>query len=170
MGAKMARNLSVAGVPLVAYDVDPDRLDLMEEYGIERVGSVPSPVSAVDTVFTSLPRAEVVTEVYLGEDGILSAAADGQLFVEKHGRGVFLHRSTGKNAVGTNTRIGGTLPLHASAAGKAIIAFLPGDRLDEMIKQQGLEEQTPHTITDEETLREELAKSATPLSRTTTRS
>jgi len=93
-----------------------------------------------------------------------------EFIVEEHGRGVFLHRSTGKNAVGTNTRIGGTLPLHASAAGKAIIAFLPGDRLDEIIKQQGLEEQTPYTITDEETLREELAKSATPLSRTTTRS
>lgn len=79
-----------------------------------------------------------------------------EFIVEEHGRGVFLHRSTGANAVGTNTRIGATLPLHASAAGKAILSFLPEERLDEIIKQQGLQEQTPHTITDDETLREEL--------------
>jgi len=39
MGAEMARNLSGAGVPLVTYDIDSDRLDLVEESGIETATS-----------------------------------------------------------------------------------------------------------------------------------
>lgn len=79
-----------------------------------------------------------------------------EFVVEEHGRGVFVHRETGVNAVHTNTRIGKSLPLHASAAGKAILAFSPPERVAEIAEDPGLERLTEYTITDYENLREEL--------------
>ena len=56
------------------------------------------------------------------------------------------------------TRVGRRLPLYAGSAGKAILAFLPSERQDEIINQRPLEPLTPNTITDEKCLREELAR------------
>ncbi|WP_254546761.1 IclR family transcriptional regulator [Halomarina pelagica] len=79
-----------------------------------------------------------------------------QFIVEEHGRGIYVHRETGANAVRTDSAIGGHVPLHATASGKAILAHLPDERVDGIIEYRGLPRQTDHTITDEATLREEL--------------
>lgn len=79
-----------------------------------------------------------------------------ELIVEEHGRGIFVHHETGENAVTTDTGVGTTLPLHATAAGKAILAYYPDDKVQEIINRHGLSAHTNHTITDKEELFAEL--------------
>lgn len=52
-------------------------------------------------------------------------------------------------------RIGGRLPAHATALGKAILAVSPQDVVDRII-QSGLEMRTPHTISEPSALLREL--------------
>lgn len=79
-----------------------------------------------------------------------------QFMVEQHGRGVYLYKAEGENAVQTSSYIGNRNPMHCTALGKAILAYLPEDRVDEIIDRHGLPAKTPNTITDEDTLHKEL--------------
>lgn len=83
-------------------------------------------------------------------------AERAQFVVEEHGKAVYVFGETGEHAVQTNSEIGKCRPLHTMAAGKAILAKLPAERVDELIRQHGLEPMTEHTITDEDELYEEL--------------
>jgi len=76
--------------------------------------------------------------------------------VEEHGRGVCIYRKLGENAVQTPLYVGYRSALHHTAVGKAILAHLPRDRVDEIIAERGLSVQTEDTITDSEHLFEEL--------------
>ena len=75
-----------------------------------------------------------------------------QFIVEEHGYGVYVHRALGANAVKTDPGIGKHAPLHATAAGKAIMAFLPSDRLEAVIERHGLTPETENTITSRKVL------------------
>jgi IclR family acetate operon transcriptional repressor len=89
------------------------------------------------------------------------AASTGELanlMVEEHGRGSYLHRARGENAVRVEAHVGTRVPLHGTALGKAIMAYLPSERVDEIIEQHGLTATTPSTITDREMLDDELAQ------------
>lgn len=55
-------------------------------------------------------------------------------------------------------RVGRHLPLHAGAAGKVMLAYLPADRQNEYLTNAPLERLTEHTITDPELLRKEIAE------------
>jgi IclR family transcriptional regulator, acetate operon repressor len=55
------------------------------------------------------------------------------------------------------SRVGMSLPLHCTAIGKAILAFVPPDELDSVIATRGLPGRTPATITDRRRLEAELA-------------
>ena len=79
-----------------------------------------------------------------------------EFMVEEHGRSVFVHREVGDNAVRTDSGIGKSHPLHATAAGKAILAFLPDDRIQAILDRHGLDAHTDDTITDREALFEEV--------------
>lgn len=76
--------------------------------------------------------------------------------VEEHGRAVFLHSAFGERAVQTHARIGRRSYLHHLSAGKAILAMLPEERVEEILYRHGLPELTPETITNLDTLSEEL--------------
>lgn len=78
--------------------------------------------------------------------------------VEEHGVAVHLYRSAGNRAVPIDTRIGKRSYLSTTALGKAILAYLPEDRIDEIIDRHGLPRMTENTIDDRETLMEELAR------------
>jgi len=78
------------------------------------------------------------------------------LVVEEHGQGVFIYRAKGSDAVHMDTHTGKRLPLHTTAFGKAILAHLPEERVDNIIETHGLEKHTERTITDRETLLEQL--------------
>jgi DNA-binding IclR family transcriptional regulator len=78
--------------------------------------------------------------------------------VEEHGLGMYLYSETGTDGVGNDVRVGRQIHLHQSAAGKAILANLPEARVDEIVDEYGLPARTEHTLTDRESLREELAR------------
>jgi DNA-binding IclR family transcriptional regulator len=79
-----------------------------------------------------------------------------QFIVVEHGRGVYLHRETGSKAVWTDSGLGKRIYLHASAAGKAALAHSSAGLVEQVIDQWGLPAVTENTITDPETLFEEL--------------
>jgi DNA-binding IclR family transcriptional regulator len=78
--------------------------------------------------------------------------------VEEHGHGVYLITETGNQAVRTFSRPGKQFPLHATAAGKAILSHLPTVQVEEILETQGLPRQNENTITNEDELFEELTE------------
>ncbi len=80
------------------------------------------------------------------------------LIIEEHGRGIFLHRSKGDNAVHVDTYSGKRIYLHGAALGKAILAHLPAERVDTIVERHGLPALTENTITDRDELATELAE------------
>lgn len=96
----------------------------------------------------------------LAQEKVTDLAAEteerSQFIVEEYGAGVYVFRETGERAVHTDSEIGKRIPIHATAAGKAILACLPDDRIDEILDRQGLPALTEQTTTDESTLRDEL--------------
>jgi DNA-binding IclR family transcriptional regulator len=78
------------------------------------------------------------------------------LLIEEHGKGVYIYVAKGENAVRVDTYAGKRVHLHNTALGKAILAHLPKDRVDEIVDCHGLPESTKNTITDRGALEEEL--------------
>ena len=75
------------------------------------------------------------------------------MMVEERGKGVFINAIRGSEAaVITNIRLGKPYHLHGFAAGKAILAALPRERVTEIIDAHGLPGFTDGTITNRERL------------------
>lgn len=79
-----------------------------------------------------------------------------QFIVEEQGERVYLYTETGHRSVHTGAYIGKRGELHTSAAGKAIMAALPTDRVEEIIERRGLSAQTERSIGNRDELFEEL--------------
>lgn len=78
-----------------------------------------------------------------------------QFIVEEGGRGIYVYRETGQDAVLTDSTIGGHVLLHATAAGKALLSHYDDDEVLEIVGED-LEEVNENTITDPEELLTEL--------------
>jgi DNA-binding IclR family transcriptional regulator len=81
------------------------------------------------------------------------------LSTEQHGLGVDLYKAKGQEAIGTRyqrSKFQHPDYLHFSATGKAILAHLPPERVEWIIDEYGLVKRTAATITEPETLFEEL--------------
>lgn len=78
--------------------------------------------------------------------------------VEEHGKGVYITRAEGTEAVTVDTYAGKRVNLHCTALGKTILAELPEQRVDDIIDTHGLPARTENTITDREALNSELAE------------
>ena len=78
------------------------------------------------------------------------------LGIEEHGLAVFLYKAKGENAVTIDTHPGMRVPLHTTAMGKVIMANRPRREIDRIIDEHGLIQVNENTITDRETLFEEL--------------
>lgn len=78
------------------------------------------------------------------------------LVVLHKGEALYLDKIEGRKAIRVVSRIGMTLPAHCSGVGKALLAYLPEDEVEEIIRAKGLERFTPNTITDREALAAEL--------------
>ena len=81
------------------------------------------------------------------------------LFTEQHGMGINLYKVRGSDAVGSGyqtNKLQRPDHLHCTATGKAILAHLPEERVNEIIDQHGLPSQTVNTITDRAELKDEL--------------
>lgn len=81
-----------------------------------------------------------------------------QFITEEHGRAVFVHQQMGSNAVRTDTFPGKRVPIHASAAGLAILSQYPQRRVDEIVEQRGLDAITSKTISSPEALDTQLER------------
>lgn len=77
------------------------------------------------------------------------------LVILQDGKAVYIEKVEYPGPVKMASRIGARNPLHCTAVGKAILAFLPEKSVDAIIAK-GLKQRTPSTITDPVKLREEL--------------
>lgn len=75
-----------------------------------------------------------------------------QFMVEEHGRGVYLHKVRGENAVQTASYTGERKDLHCTALGKAILSQLSTERINEIIQRHGLPQRTENTVSNREVL------------------
>lgn len=80
------------------------------------------------------------------------------LLVEEHGRGTYLHRAYGDEAVKVEAHVGTRVYLHSTALGKAILAHLPEQRRQKIFEKQGLPERTDETVTDPDELADQLQR------------
>lgn len=70
---------------------------------------------------------------------------------------LYVEKMSGRGAVQVKSRLGGRLPLHATGAGKVLLAFAPADFVREVVAA-GLQRYTQHTITAPGALRRTLAQ------------
>ena len=90
-------------------------------------------------------------------DSLVEAVGErAQVMVEDDGVGIYIYQSLADQAVRTDSHIGTVVDLHATSVGKAYLAHLPDDRLDEVLEAISFTEQTPETLTEVESLRTEL--------------
>ena len=78
------------------------------------------------------------------------------LLAEENDHGVFIYHSQGRDVFRTYTRVGYRAHLHAFAAGKAVLAHFPPDRVDRILDRYGLPSYTEHTVTDRGSLLNEI--------------
>lgn len=80
------------------------------------------------------------------------------LSTEEYGKAVYLYRAKGDNAVDVNTSAGLRTYMHCTALGKAMLAYYPEERIEEILDRYGMPEKTQNTTTDRDVLYEELAE------------
>lgn len=92
-------------------------------------------------------------------DGLAEQSGELALMsVLEHGQNVLLYKSHGVDAIQTSHEIGLREPLHCSGLGKAILSELPGEQVERIVDEHGLPAFTEHTITDQESLFEDLER------------
>ncbi len=80
------------------------------------------------------------------------------LGVLKDGEILYLEMLESSHSFKMTTRIGSHSPIHSSALGKAVAAYLPKNEVDAIIRARGLSHLTPHTITSPASWKRELAR------------
>jgi len=84
-----------------------------------------------------------------------------EIATEHAGKCVMLHRFYGENAIDTDYQLRSfeqTKYLHHGSVGKSMLAHMPPERVDEILERKGLPALTEKTITDRETLLDELER------------
>ena len=79
-----------------------------------------------------------------------------QFIIEENGERVYLFTHFGSSGVKTDANVGKRGPLHISAAGKAILAHLPQERIEEILDNIKFDRLTEQTITTPTSLEAEL--------------
>jgi 3-hydroxyisobutyrate dehydrogenase-like beta-hydroxyacid dehydrogenase len=72
MGGNMAKHLLDEGFEVHGHDVDPDAREAFADHGGTVAANAREVARRSDVTVTSLPNAEVVEAVYLGEDGLVA--------------------------------------------------------------------------------------------------
>ncbi len=71
---------------------------------------------------------------------------------------VNVQQAMGTAAVASQNWVGQLTPLHATASGKVLLAYMPAEQADAIIREAGLPRLTPHTITQRTVLDAQLAE------------
>ena len=82
MGGPMALNLLRAGYPLVVHNRTRAKEEPLVSEGAAAAASPREVAAASDVVITMLPDSPDVEAVYLGHDGVIAGARDGQLLID----------------------------------------------------------------------------------------
>lgn len=82
MGKPMARNVLRAGFPLVVHNRSRGKVDELVGEGAEAAITPADLTRRVDVVLSCLPGPADVESVYLGPDGVISAARPGQILID----------------------------------------------------------------------------------------
>lgn len=78
------------------------------------------------------------------------------LLFEERGLGIYVYTARGEQAVDFDVHLGRRVYLHTTALGKALLASLADERVDEIVDRHGLPAQTDETITSRDELFEEI--------------
>jgi len=112
----------------------------------------------------------VLTKKLLENSSLRSCAVqEMKLLVDKYGDTVnlgviddnhvlYVEIIEGTHSLRMNESVGSTGPLHATAIGKCMLAYLPDSEVSRLIEQLELAPVTPNTITDRDRLRAELQR------------
>jgi 3-hydroxyisobutyrate dehydrogenase len=98
MGGPMARNLLKAGHKVKAFDMAPMAAAQAVAAGAQAAADARDAARGVEAVVTMLPAAQHVRAVYLGEKGIIRAAAPGTLLIDSSTIDVATAREVGAAA------------------------------------------------------------------------
>lgn len=79
-----------------------------------------------------------------------------QFIVEENGHGIHVHSEIGKNGVRTGTGVGVRVPMHVTSAGKAMLAYMPNERVRTILDTHGLDRLTDNSTTSRSALKAEL--------------
>lgn len=83
MGEPMCRNLArKAGLPVIAFDLDPAPLQRLAADGVTEAGSISEVAAKADVIFLSLPSGEVVHQLVHQQGGLLEGAREAQVVVD----------------------------------------------------------------------------------------
>src|SRR5699024_1384006 len=82
MGGPMASNLIAAGHDLIVFDLVKEALAGAEKQGAQVATTAAAAVAGADIVISMLPAGRHVDDLYLGNGGVMAAAADGALLVD----------------------------------------------------------------------------------------
>ncbi len=82
MGGLMAKHLVDAGFDVTGYDPAPKAVATAKRNGAKIAKTVAVAVKGVDVVCSSLPKTEIVRDVYLGEGGVLKTIRRGAVCFE----------------------------------------------------------------------------------------
>ena len=80
------------------------------------------------------------------------------LVILEEDKAYYLYKKEGPHPLQMRSRVGDPIPLHSTAAGKAILFSLSKDRLDSFIFKKPLDKKTQNTIIDPEKLKKQLEK------------
>ncbi|MCU4742592.1 IclR family transcriptional regulator [Halobacteria archaeon AArc-m2/3/4] len=78
------------------------------------------------------------------------------ILTEEHGRGFYLCKEKGDQAVQVDAHVGSRVHLHNTALGKVILAYMPRERVEMIVDRHGLPQTTTNTIGNREELFDEL--------------
>lgn len=98
MGLPMVGQLVQAGHQVRVFDLSEPALARAGEIGATVTGSIAEAARGASTVVTMLPASQHVRAVYLGEDGLIAAAAGGTLLIESSTIDVDTSRAVGAAA------------------------------------------------------------------------
>jgi 2-hydroxy-3-oxopropionate reductase len=82
MGKPMAENVMAAGYDVVVHNRSPEPVEELAEQGAEPAHSPAEVTERSDVVITVLPDTDAVETVVRGDDGVLVALSDGQVYVD----------------------------------------------------------------------------------------
>ena len=82
MGLPMAQNLLKAGHGVQGFDMSKSQTDALAASGGQVAASARAAASGVEMIVTMLPAGQHVRDVYLGAEGVLSAASPGTLLID----------------------------------------------------------------------------------------